>query len=371
MGKTKSLKILITNIAMRSRTGTEMYIRDLGMELLRQGHRPVVYTTKIGTMAEEIRRATVPVIDDLDNIGFVPDIIHGHHIQETMTALLRFPRVPAVFVCHDWSAWHDVPPIFPRVHYFIAVDETCKDRLECEFGIPESKIKVIHNFVNMALFKPRPKPLPGKPQRALIFSNNSSANSHVDTIKRACKQRGITIDVVGKQSGFATNQPEQLLPNFDMVFAKGKSALEAMAVGAAVVLCDKCGAGPMITAKELDLLRRYNFGRRVLDKPITVDYLLSQIDRYDSSDATVVSQKIRSTSDDETAIENLIELYLQVIQIEQDRSDQKDYEAELVAASNIFKLWGKSEMTSAEFFSHFKNLSFKELILNKIKSRFN
>ena len=32
------LRVLITNIILASRTGTELYVRDLAVELLRRGH---------------------------------------------------------------------------------------------------------------------------------------------------------------------------------------------------------------------------------------------------------------------------------------------------------------------------------------------
>jgi len=51
------------------------------------------------------------------------------------------------------------------------------------------------------------------------------------------------------------------------VFAKGKAALESLAVGAAVVLCDARGVGPMVTSSQLDHLRPLNFGLRALRDP--------------------------------------------------------------------------------------------------------
>ncbi len=44
-----------------------------------------------------------------------PDIIHGQHHAETMTALLHFASVPAVFFfCHGWRPPEEEPPLFPR-----------------------------------------------------------------------------------------------------------------------------------------------------------------------------------------------------------------------------------------------------------------
>src|SRR6266478_5416084 len=101
----RSMRILITNNTLDFRGGSELYVRDLAIALLKRGHLPIAYSTKLGEIAQEIRAATVPVIDNLDALAAPPDVIHGHHHLDTMTALLRFPRVPAVYFCHGWLPW--------------------------------------------------------------------------------------------------------------------------------------------------------------------------------------------------------------------------------------------------------------------------
>src|ERR1044071_586456 len=98
----KALKVLITNHALRERTGTEVYAVELARGLLNAGHSPVLYSPRPGPLAELVRRETVPVVEDLERLNVTPDIIHGQHADETATALLRFPSTPALYVCHDW-----------------------------------------------------------------------------------------------------------------------------------------------------------------------------------------------------------------------------------------------------------------------------
>src|SRR6185436_15724270 len=98
------------------------------------GHLPIVYSPQLGPVAAEIRASTIPVVDDLARVGSPPDIIHGHHGLETLAALLAFPGVPGVSVCHSWLGWRDAPVRFPRLLRYIAVDHTCRDRLVFEHG---------------------------------------------------------------------------------------------------------------------------------------------------------------------------------------------------------------------------------------------
>ena len=49
------LKILITNLILENWTGTELFVRDLALGLLKAGHHPVLYSPRLGKLASEIR----------------------------------------------------------------------------------------------------------------------------------------------------------------------------------------------------------------------------------------------------------------------------------------------------------------------------
>src|SRR5262245_18302763 len=109
------LKVLIVNATLATLTGTETYVRDLALGLLRKGHSPIVYAPELGQIATDLNRSTVPVVDNFKNIGTVPDIIHGNHNTEPMTAFLQFEKVPSIFVCHSWADWISAPLAHPRI----------------------------------------------------------------------------------------------------------------------------------------------------------------------------------------------------------------------------------------------------------------
>jgi Glycosyltransferase Family 4 len=306
------LRVLITNTTLSHRSGTELYVRDLAVGLLRRGHAPVVYTPDRGGVADEIRAATVPVVDDLRAVAEPPDVIHGHHAVETVTALLRCAGVPAVFVCHDRLAWHDAPPRFGRIRRYVAVDENCRDRLVLEHGIPPDEVRVHLNWVDLDRFRPRP-PLPGRPGRALVFGSPGRAAPHLPAVRSACEAAGLGLDVLGTQAGPSRARPEDVLGDYDLVFATARCALEALAVGAAVVLCDARGAGPLVTAGDFDRLRRLNFGRRALVRALRPDVLAEEIARYDAADAAEVSQRARATAGMQAALDEWLSLYREVI----------------------------------------------------------
>ena len=220
--------------------------------------------------------------------------------------------MPALFVCHDGLTWHSIPPVTPRIGLYVAVDRNCRDRMMFEHGIAEESIRVFTNAVDLQRF-PRRSPLPEKPRRALVFSNQAAENTFAAPIRAACQARGIELDLAGSLSGKLTEAPEQLLPSYDLVFAKARCALEALAVGAAVVACDARGLAGMITSGSLDAMRQLNFGVRTLQRPITPEAIGAEIDRYDAADAGRVADRIRSAADLDLLAEQYIALFEELL----------------------------------------------------------
>jgi hypothetical protein len=191
------MRVLITNNTLDARAGSELYVRDIALALLRLGHRPMAYSTRLGAVAEELRAATIPVIDDLRFLAVEPDIIHGQHHLDAMTAMLRFPQTPAVYFCHGWLHWEEMAPRFPSIQRYVAVDDLCRERLQCLHGIPSGQIRMIRNFVDLRRFMPRQGDLPAIPRRAAVFSNYISENNCLRVLRQACAARGIELDAIG------------------------------------------------------------------------------------------------------------------------------------------------------------------------------
>jgi hypothetical protein len=321
-------------MTLASRTGTETYLRDLALALLRAGHHPTVYCPDLGELAHELRMATIPVIDDLDRQANPPDVIHGNHHAETMTALLRFPGVPAVYFCHAWLAPVAAPPRFPRILRYVAVDQTCRDRLVDEHGIPADRVRVLLHTVDLERFRAR-GPLPERPGKALVFSNYANDQTHLGVVRQACERAGLTLDVCGAGVGASSDSPETRLREYDLVFAKGRCAQEALAVGCAVVLCDSLGAGPLVTADAYEQLRRLNFGARAMPHRSGADFLFGEISRYDARDAAQVTERLRATAGLEGGAREHIALYSEVLAESRSAGRANPHEEGRAAASYL------------------------------------
>jgi hypothetical protein len=100
---------------------------------------------------------------------------------------------------------------------------------------------------------------------------------------------------------------------YDLVFAKARCALEAMATGAAVVLCDARGLGPMVTTGDFEWLRTFNFGQGVLTRPLSSAAVLSELRRYDPVNAGQVCDRVRSEACLEVSAKSWIRLYEEIL----------------------------------------------------------
>jgi hypothetical protein len=274
------MKVLITNCILSGRGGTETFTRDLALQLQILGHTPIVYTPELGAIGYEIQERGIPVTDDINTIRDHVDIIHGHHTVPTAIAIAKFPKTPAIFVCHDFVAWHDSPPQLPNVLRFVAIGPTSANRLTFRESVAREKVVIIANGVERERFRPGP-PLPPKLRRALAFCRSAEL-AHV--IREACAQRALPVDLIGSGVGNLVDQPETLMPQYDLVFASGRTAQEALSCGRAVICCDNRGLAGFMTNASFDSWQR-NLGLISLQKELTIENMLAEIDKYDVAEA--------------------------------------------------------------------------------------
>jgi hypothetical protein len=289
------LHILLAMCYLVHRTGAELFTRDLALWLRRRGHSVTVFATTFGEMADELRYESIACITDPALLTRRPDVIIGSTHHETVRAIVQFPDVPAISICHDRSHEHGYPPRLRQVRRYVAVDDNCAERLLHEHGLAQDVVCVIPNGVDLQRFKPRAE-LPPQPRRALVFSNYAEDDALLAEIRGACSGAGLQLDAFGARLGNLMREPSELLADYDLVFAKGRAATEALAVGCACILLDHSfrAMGPLVSRAEVEHARRWNFGRALLTQPITTAALIAQIARYDAADAAAVRDWVRT-----------------------------------------------------------------------------
>ena len=302
------LTVLLTNIWLVNRAGSETVIRDLAFGLLRRGHRVIVYAPALGGAADELVARGIVVIDDLRKLAETPDIIHAHHLIPCGEALYRFPQTPAIYTCHSFSHWAEAPAHFPQVAAYVAVDEACRDRLVQAEGIDPARVMVIPNAVDLTRIPQRPQPLAARPLRAVAFGKAAAAGAP----RLACERLGIPFAAIGTLDVPLAN-PESELVKADLVFASARCALESLCCGCAVIACDARGIAGLVTSENYQDLRAKNFGLRTLTESNTIEACIREIGRYDPQDASRVSARARHDAGLALQLDRFETLYREVL----------------------------------------------------------
>lgn len=307
------MRVLLTNNTLDVRAGSELYVRDVAIELMRRGHDPVAYSTRLGRVAEELRAASVPVISRLESLAAPPDIIHGQHHYETVAAMLQFPQTPAIYYCHGWVPWEEAPLRSPQIFRYVAVSEVCRERLISEGGVAPRQVELLLNFFDERRFLPR-APLPDKPRLACAFGNTFTERDGLAILREACARCGIELHAMGSGSGNREDDPGRRLAQYDIVFATGRAAIQALAVGTAVIVCSQNRIGPIVTAESFASLRVLNFALRALSRRLDSETALAELQRYNAQDAAAVSALTRQHCELQPAMDRLVALYSEVVE---------------------------------------------------------
>jgi hypothetical protein len=114
--------------------------------------------------------------------------------------------------------------------------------------------------------------------------------------------------------GNATECPESELPWHDIVVGKGKVALEALAVGCAVIVADSDGLGEMVSPENVESLRRQSFGVPCMTQQLTVDGVVAALRKYDPVRSATAGQWVRQHCGLEATLDSLEELYAEALQ---------------------------------------------------------
>jgi glycosyltransferase involved in cell wall biosynthesis len=302
------LRILITNLFVANFSGSETVVELLADALRRAGHTPMIFAPTLGLQAERMLARGHVVVDRLAMLPARPDVLHLQHITPALMALVAFPDVPAVFTCHSATIEVEAPRLHPQIRRYVAVDDFCR-ALCLKRDIQEDRLSVILNAVDLRRFKARP-PVPPEPKTALMLTKTMQ---HQNLVRAACAKAGLTLDELGPATGEMSDQLEKILPRYDLVFATARMALEAAAVGCAVVVADGRGFAGMLRTENLKAWRRLNFGAGLLTAPVTAAALDAAIAAYDAADVAEVCRRLRveASADDYAAA--YLQLYTQAI----------------------------------------------------------
>jgi Glycosyltransferase Family 4 len=328
------MRILITNHSLDERGGVQTAVRTLARGLERLGHSVMAYGSDLNEGARLTQNDVIPVATDLEGLPCAPDIIHAQHHLDGMTALTALPGVPAVFHCHG-ATWRGTPFKHPRIYRYLTISRTMAARLSIESSIDPADIEVLLNSVELARF-PSARALPTVPAKALVYhSRHTRDNATISSIRTAAERAGLTLDFTGFLFGTHTDAPEELLPNYDVVFASGLSALEALVCGCAVVVLGRSSCGSLVRPENFDQLRQVNLSLATNSAPSSADEIEQELRHYSAGQCAIVTERARQEADSAIYVQRLVSIYEEAIA--RHRAKPADPRGESVATSRYLR----------------------------------
>jgi hypothetical protein len=270
-----------------------------------------VFCPRVGDLPDIMYSAGVWTKTRLADVPWTPDIIHGQHHLQAIAAISYFLKIPAIYYCHGVFPWVEQVPVHPRIRTYVMMCQWMVRFVESKFAIPQERVVALPNFVNTKRFSQVREP-PDRPQRAVLFSNGGLPADDLRRLEKACVNQGLSLDKIGRVYGTQQPRPEIFLLDYDLVFAAGKSALEAMACGCAVIPVIPGQAGNLITMENFEERSYSNFSPRFYTSAEQVDskWLAGELQRYSPKTTMEVTEKVRSGRDLNTAVDRLEKLYV-------------------------------------------------------------
>ncbi|MBA4142906.1 MAG: glycosyltransferase family 4 protein [Nitrosospira sp.] len=306
------MKILITNNTLASLGGSEWVVVELARALASRGHQVAACSSQIGEAGSLLKEMSIPAILDPFTSPFKPDVIHGQHHLDMMRALCAFPDVPAIYHCHGYLPWVEEPPAHPRILYYVGMCSTVSDRIRLSLGLPDQQVMTISNWVDLDRFRFVRNPMQ-KPQKALLYLRSFDRNSwHASQLCQAFESMGIKLDLWLPQG--ETRAPEVVLPQYDIVLASGRSAIEAMASGCAVLPISPSACPDLIDLNNFDLFQSQNFSPRLNTGQFNAESVVRAISSYDPGRVKALAAAVRSNCTLDAATDALESLYVRTVE---------------------------------------------------------
>ncbi|MEY3479449.1 MAG: hypothetical protein RIQ71_224 [Verrucomicrobiota bacterium] len=298
---------------MVERGGSEMFVMEAAIALRSLNHGVAIYSRKFGALADPLRSKGVELLSDPRLCPWEPDIIHGQHRFNALRALFAFPKVPAVLHIHGFMPDLEKPFCHPRIFRYLVISEGSVGFWSRTLGLREDKFTVLLNSFDSEKFATVRKP-PTSPVSALLYCNSGFDPADIECISNACSRRKISLTKAGRLFGRELQNPERLLPDFDIVFAAGRSAIEAAASGCGVIPLAGRMAEEFLTPANYGRLRRQNMAPAFFKHhKLEEGWILRQIDLWNSETVEEVARMVRQDCNGTRLADDLLSTYNRTI----------------------------------------------------------
>jgi hypothetical protein len=268
------VRFVLGNRLLDRAGGTEIHLLTLAEQLQQLGHEVCLYSPVLGPFSEHVRSRGIEVTDALREL---PERCDAVLSQDTIVLYELARRYPAAFhayrICGDTYDFQ-MPPQLPGVVDLIVVvcDRHARLARACA---AEAPVLQLRTPVDAARLVPV-APLRERPARAVLLGNYLERDA---LVREAWAPHGIEVMRIG-----GPHQRYDLaaaLADADIVVAKARAALDAMACGRAVYVFDVLGGDGWVTPDTYALFEADQFAGRATGRVIGLSDLERDLADYD------------------------------------------------------------------------------------------
>lgn len=246
--------------------------------LQRLGHQVFVFSRDQGPAYEQLRDLGIPVSDSLRAIDRSPDAIVANDAPSSADAAAAFPSVPQLYVAHSlFDVQHPLEGISQTIA-LVTMSSVVRRRVGASPVGQRLPIVELRQPVDLERFRPH-RPLPERPRVALSLSNYVGG-ARLQLLERACRALGIELLSAGLRKGGLRTDTPRLLNEADIVFAVGRTAVEAMACGRALYVIAEEGAEGWVNETSYERLVAANLSARADPRLPTLSSLTADLRAY-------------------------------------------------------------------------------------------
>ena len=267
------MRFVLGNRHLLAAGGTEVHLVTVAEHLLRLGHEVRLYAPELGPFADHARRRGLDVHGSLRELPADCDVVFAQDGIVVLDLAERYPQAMTVFrVCGDVFDFQ-LPPQLDGVVDLVVVLSDRYERLAraCAVTVPTLRLRVpidIDRLVPLgALHDP--------PRRAVLLGNYGE---RAELVREIWSRHGLEVTRVG--GDVQTYDVAAAVADADIVVAKSRAALDAMACGRAVYVYDVFGGDGWVTAESYPALEADNFAGQATGRVIDAAALAADLADY-------------------------------------------------------------------------------------------
>lgn len=290
------MKILFATNHFWNYTGSELNLVGLARAMAARGHEVACHAFIVSpAMGANLQAMGLRLLPEEDGVltQFEPDAVFCQHHSMAAMVRARLPTLPMVLAHLGVEVELEQSPLIDAgVGLHLAISEEMRDRLVAQ-GVPSDKVRIFRNAIDNSLYLHEAGA--GARQEALLFSYKlrEEATSLIATVTQGF---GMTLDT-SSLTTHGVQAPAAVAARLGaagLVFASGRSALEAAMGGAAVVVLGPKGLDGALTSQTWRTLAQANFSGRRHRLALTAEPLRQAIAQALQSDIEATQAAVRA-----------------------------------------------------------------------------